>query len=69
MSKIHILHSWGGSEMEGFYSKVCTDNNLNFHSYRSAMNLRGTDKYDAVCRELLEKSGENIKKTYNYSMR
>lgn len=66
MSKIHILHSWGGSEMEGFYSKVCADNNLNFHSYRSAMNLRGTDKYDAVCRELLEKSGENIKKTYNY---
>lgn len=25
MSKIHILHSWGGNQMKGFYSKVCED--------------------------------------------
>ena len=66
MSKIHILHSWGGSEMEGFYSKVCTDNDLKFHSYGSAQKLTGADKYDAVCEEVLKNTELNIKKTYNY---
>lgn len=66
MRKIHILHSWGGNEMEGFYSKVCDDNDLPCRTYMSAKSLPGIDKYGAICKEVLTKTKGHIKKTYNY---
>lgn len=66
MSKIHILHSWGGTEMEGFYSKACADNNLRCRSYSSAKSLSGVDKYDAICKEVLQNTQGGVKKTYDY---
>lgn len=66
MSKIHILHSWGGNQMKGFYSKLCEDNGLQCRTYVSAKNLSGSDKYEAVCEEVLKVTKGNIKATYNY---
>jgi len=66
MKKIHILHSWGGNEMTGFYSKVCEDNSLKYRSWLQAKSLKGIDKYDAVCEEVLDVTKGNINKTYDY---
>lgn len=66
MSKIHILHSWGGSEMPGFYSKLCEDNGLKCYTYGSARSLGGVDKYESVCEEVLEKTQGDLRKTYDY---
>lgn len=66
MSKIHILHSWGGNEMKGFYSQVCADNFLQCRNFREAKSLHGDDKYEAVCAEVLRLTNGNVKKTYNY---
>lgn len=66
MKKIHILHSWGGNEMTGFYSKVCEDNSLKYRSWMQAKSLKGIDKYDAVCKEVLDITKGNINKTYDY---
>lgn len=66
MSKIHILHSWGGNQMKGFYSKVCEDNGIQCRTYISAKSLSGLDKYEAVCAEVLRTTGGKLKQTYNY---
>ena len=67
MSKIHILHSWGGNEMKGFYSVICEENGLNCRNWMSAGSLGGTDRLESVCNEVLkvtEKTG--LKPMYNY---
>ena len=66
MDKIHILHSWGGNEMKGFYSKICEDNDFPRRTYRSAQSLNGIDKYEAICREVLQKTKGKIKQTFDY---
>lgn len=66
MSKIHILHSWGGSEMNGFYSEICKHNNLECKTYLQAKSMPGTDKYEAVCSEVLSSKRGNLNKLYNY---
>lgn len=66
MSKIHILHSWGGSEMKGFYSEVCQQNNLKCRTYGDALSLAGTDKFESVCNEVLQETRRNLKGIYNY---
>lgn len=63
MSKIHILHSWGGNEMEGFYSRVCKENNIAREGYND---VSGSNKFDKVCRNLLNTLGEKGKKLYDY---
>ena len=63
MSKIHILHSWGGNEMEGFYSKTCKENGIARESYNQ---LLGTDKFGKVCSNLLQSLKGGGKKIYNY---
>lgn len=58
MSKIHILHSWGGSEMKGFYSEICEKNDVKCRNYQGAYLLKGgtDDRFAAVCNEVLEKT-------------
>ena len=63
MDKIHILHSWGGNEMEGFYSKVCKENGIAREGYKDVF---GSNKFDTVCRNLLNILGSNEKKLYDY---
>lgn len=63
MKKIHILHSWGGNEMEGFYSRVCDENGIAREGYND---VSGTNKFDKVCRNLLYKLDNKGKKLYDY---
>lgn len=66
MSKIHILHSWGGNEMKGFYSEICEKNGLRCRTYGEALSLPGVDKFEAVCGEVLKTSNEDLVGIYNY---
>lgn len=63
MTKIHILHSWGGNEMEGFYSKVCRENGITREGYND---VSGANKFDKVCRNVLTTLGSRGKKLYDY---
>lgn len=63
MTKIHILHSWGGNEMEGFYSKVCKENGIAREGYND---VSGSNKFDKVCRNLLNTLGSKGKELYDY---
>lgn len=69
MSKIHILHSWGGKEVNGFYSEICEKNNLKCRNYMSAGSLKEAsgDRYAAVCNEVLESTKKTgMQQLYNY---
>jgi len=63
MDRIHILHSWGGAEMEGFYSKVCNENGIIRQGYSD---VSGANKFDHVCKNLLEVLGAKSKLLYDY---
>lgn len=63
MEKIHILHSWGGVEMEGFYSRACKENGVAMQRYND---ISGTNKFDKACFNLLASLGEKEKKLYDY---
>ena len=65
MRKIHILHSWGGNEMKGFYSEICASNGYPPKTYAEAKRLPGEDRFDAVCREIISTNGR-LNKDYNY---
>lgn len=63
MDKIHILHSWGGAEMEGFYSRTCKENGVARQGYSD---VAGANKFDKVCFNLLDNLGGKGKKLYDY---
>ena len=63
MTKIHILHSWGGSEMEGFYSVTCRENGISCKSWIDTKNRGG---FDYACQDALSVSGGRIRPKYNY---
>lgn len=63
MDKIHILHSWGGAEIEGFYSRACKENGVARQGYNDVV---GSNKFDKVCFNLLETLGDNGEKLYDY---
>lgn len=63
MDKIHILHSWGGAEMEGFYSRTCKENGVARQGYNDVI---GSNKFDRVCFNLLDNLGGKGKKLYDY---
>lgn len=63
MDKIHILHSWGGAEMEGFYSRACKENSVARQGYND---VTGTNRFDKVCFNLLDTLGGRGKKIYDY---
>lgn len=66
MDKIHILHSWGGNEMKGFYSEICAQNGLHCRTFGESKSLSGVDKFEAVCSEVLTVTNGNLQKSYNY---
>lgn len=51
--KIHILHGWGGTNLEGVYSSACTDNGIPPITFKEA-NIRRTDQssFAYVCSEM-----------------
>lgn len=63
MRKIHILHSWGGSEMEGFLSVTCRENGIACKSWDEAKNHGG---FEYACMEALNVSGGKFAPKYNF---
>lgn len=63
MDKIHILHSWGGNDMEGFYSRTCKENGVARQGYNE---ISGSNKFDKVCTNLLDELKGSSKKLYDY---
>lgn len=51
MSRINILHSWGSRNIEGFYSKICRQFNIERKTLRDVYSE--DDKLGAVCADLL----------------
>lgn len=54
--KIHILHGWGGVELNGVYSTACTDNGVEPITYNIARQF-SSNPFDYVC-ELILKTGK-----------
>jgi superfamily I DNA and RNA helicase len=52
--KIHILHGWGGHELDGVYSIACRDNGVEPMNYESAYRKSPKSPFDFACQSLLE---------------
>lgn len=63
LDKIHILHSWGGTEMEGFYSRACVENEVPRQTYND---VAGNNKFDKVCLNLLNTLTGKSKPLYDF---
>ena len=63
MDKVHILHSWGGTEMEGFYSRACVENNAPRQKYKD---VSGNNRFDKVCKDLLNYLDGKSKPLYDF---
>lgn len=64
-SKIHVLHAWGGSSLEGVYFQTCRQNNVPSLSYNDAKSM-SSDPFDFVCRDLLDRRDGKLEKVYDY---
>lgn len=54
MDKIKILYSWGGSEIDGFYSLICKENECASKRWGDISGA-GNEKLGKACKEILEK--------------
>ena len=63
MNKIHILHSWGGKELEGFYSRACVENNAPRQGFKE---VSGDNRFDKVCFNLLNNINWKSKPLYDF---
>lgn len=52
-NKIHILHGWGGSGVNGVYYQACLDNGVSPISFSNAVG-HGITPFDYVCSQMLE---------------
>lgn len=64
--KIQIKHSWGGVNISGVYYSVCKNNNIFPLTFDQAKLLPYSDPFDAVCRDLLQKTNGKMNKEYDY---
>ncbi|EAE1795580.1 hypothetical protein GM58_00530 [Listeria monocytogenes] len=62
---IHIRHSWGGRNIKGVYYEACKENNILPLSFRDAK-INSNDPFNYVCNQLLEDTGGELNKTYDY---
>ena len=63
--KIHILHAWGGSSVQGVYYKTCMYNNVQPLSLDEAKSL-SKDPFDFVCTDLIDRRKGKLEKIYDY---
>lgn len=64
---IHIRHSWGGDSISGVYYEVCQRNEVAPVSFSVAMkNVGRGNAFDFVCKNLLQNTGGNLIKEYDY---
>lgn len=64
--KIHILHGWGGANLEGVYSTACSENGITPIKYQEA-NLQKKDKsaFAYVCSEMCK---NQLKQRYDLTL-
>lgn len=63
--KIIVAHSWGGNNIPGAYYTACKQNGVMPIPFKDAK-YHGTDPFDYVCCDLLEKTQGTLKKDYDY---
>lgn len=51
--RIHILHGWGGRNIDGVYHRACLDANISTITFREAQQAGSHQPFDYVCRKLL----------------
>ena len=72
--KIHILHAWGGRNLEGVYYDTCKSigvSPLTLKDIKEEVgDIRGKkyNAFDEVCKKLLEEHRGKINKIYDYSI-
>ena len=64
MSKISILHSWGNKNVDGFYSVLCKEVEIERKKMGDVVGYR--NKLDAVCMDFLEQVGTKDVGLYDY---
>ena len=63
---IHILHGWGGRNVDGVYYRACLDSDTTPIPFGKAQERGGSQPFEYVCRTLLE-SGRVMPK-YDYAL-
>lgn len=61
---IDVIHSWGGSRLEGVYYKMCRVNGIAPLTFRDAKLKDPKQPFEFVCKELL--NNKPLKKYYDY---
>lgn len=59
MSKIHILHAWGGEKIPGFYSLVCKHASVDVKGYNEG-------SFEKICKQALESMPNGNLNIYDY---
>lgn len=60
--KIHIMHAWGGKNVEGLYHKTCIDNGIAPKIWKEVSEL-GKEAFNEVCKSL---DNYSLKISYDY---
>jgi len=63
-SKIHIMHAWGGRNLEGVYFNTCIENNIKPFTL-TEVREHGKSAFDYICKNI---ENEELKSNYDYSI-
>ena len=64
--RIHILHGWGGRNIDGVYHRACLDANISPITFREAQQAGGRQPFEYVCRKLLDTG--RVSARYDYTL-
>jgi superfamily I DNA and RNA helicase len=64
-NKIHIMHAWGGTYLEGVYSSACSFNSIPRISLSEAKAKRPSDPFDYACEVL---NSYSLKNQYDFTL-
>lgn len=64
--RIHILHGWGGRNIDGVYHRACLDANISPITLRDAQQAGARQPFDYVCRKLLDTG--RVQARYDYTL-
>lgn len=61
-NRIHIMHAWGGKNVEGLYYRICVENDIPPKTFKEVVNL-GKEAFNQICKSLEE---NKLKTSYDY---
>lgn len=64
--RIHILHGWGGRNIDGVYHRACLDANISPSTLRDARQAGSRQPFEYVCRKLLDTG--RVQARYDYTL-